>query len=282
MRLMRHLYALVGALLLAFSAYGQVDRAERGLSLSVDGLQVGVKGGVNRATTSGDFNNIGTAIRARAGIFAEVSLLDNLYLQPELSYSRKQVEGEVGKEDVLSFGSGSGGGSFDLPATLSLNENTRLDYLSLTAMVKYTLLQAGSFRISAMAGPYLSYLAGQQTDSDAQIEISLPEPVAFTAEDADYQAIDYGGRGGIALAYAVGPGSLTLNVSASIGIPDVYNKTTAGFFPDDPQLNQEVELGQDVVVKNRTLPSVALGYIYSLRSTEGAFLWSVPSAKACN
>ena len=270
MRLMRHLYALVGALLLAFSAYGQVDREERGLSLSVDGLRVGVKGGVNRATTSGDFNNIGTAIRARAGIFAEVSLLDNLYLQPELSYSRKQVEGEVGKEDVLSFGSGSGGGSFDLPATLSLNENTRLDYLSLTAMVKYTLLQAGSFRISAMAGPYLSYLAGQQTDGDAQTEISLPEPVELTAEDtdnspdADYQAIDYGGRGGIALAYAVGPGSLTLNVSASIGIPDVYNKTTAGFFPDDPQFSQEVELGQDVVVKNRTLPSVALGYIYSL------------------
>ena len=266
---MRHLYALVGALLLAFSAYGQVDRAERGLSLSVDGLQVGVKGGVNRATTSGDFNNIGTAMRARAGIFAEVSLLDNLYLQPELSYSRKQVEGEVGKEDVLSFGSGSGGGSFDLPATLSLNENTRLDYLSLTAMVKYTLLQAGSFRISAMAGPYLSYLAGQQTDSDAQAEIQLPDPVGTlrstdNSTDTDYQAIDYGGRGGLALAYAVGPGSLTLNVSASIGIPDVYNKTTAGFFPDDPQFSQEVELGQDVTVKNRVLPAVTVGYIYGL------------------
>ena len=269
MRLMRHLYALVGALLLAFSAYGQVDREERGLSLSVDGLRVGVKGGVNRATTSGDFNNIGTAIRARAGIFAEVSLLDNLYLQPELSYSRKQVEGEVGKEDVLSFGSGSGGGSFDLPATLSLNENTRLDYLSLTAMVKYTLLQAGSFRISAMAGPYLSYLAGQQTDSDAQAEIQLPDPVGTlrstdNSTDTDYQAIDYGGRGGLALAYAVGPGSLTLNVSASIGIPDVYNKTTAGFFPDDPQFSQEVELGQDVTVKNRVLPAVTVGYIYGL------------------
>ena len=269
MRLMRHLYALVGALLLAFSAYGQVDREERGLSLSVDGLRVGVKGGVNRATNSGDFNNIGTAIRARAGIFAEVSLLDNLYLQPELSYSRKQVEGEVGKEDVLSFGSGSGGGSFDLPATLSLNENTRLDYLSLTAMVKYTLLQAGSFRISAMAGPYLSYLAGQQTDSDAQAEIQLPDPVGTlrstdNSTDTDYQAIDYGGRGGLALAYAVGPGSLTLNVSASIGIPDVYNKTTAGFFPDDPQFSQEVELGQDVTVKNRVLPAVTVGYIYGL------------------
>ena len=276
MRLMRHLYALVGALLLAFSAYGQVDREERGLSLSVDGLRVGVKGGVNRATTSGDFNNIGTAIRARAGIFAEVSLLDNLYLQPELSYSRKQVEGEVGKEDVLSFGSGSGGGSFDLPATLSLNENTRLDYLSLTAMVKYTLLQAGSFRISAMAGPYLSYLAGQQTDSDAQAEIQLPDPVGTlrstdNSTDTDYQAIDYGGRGGLALAYAVGPGSITLHVSASMGIPDIYNKSTvnstfSGFDVDGSQFqfNQQTDVGKDVTVKNRVLPAVTVGYIYGL------------------
>jgi hypothetical protein len=136
-------------------------------------------------------------------------------------------------------------------------------------MVKYTLLQAGSFRISAMAGPYLSYLAGQQTDSDAQAEILLPDPVGTlrstdNSPDADYQAIDYGGRGGLALAYAVGPGNLTLNVSASIGIPDVYNKTTAGFFPDDPQFSQEVELGQDVTVKNRVLPAVTVGYIYGL------------------
>ena len=268
MRLMRHLYALVGALLLAFSAYGQVDREERGLSLSVDGLRVGVKGGVNRATTSGDFNNIGTAIRARAGIFAEVSLLDNLYLQPELSYSRKQVEGQTERE-LQSLGGNPLPPGFGNVNTITLNENSALDYLSLTAMVKYTLLQAGSFRISAMAGPYLSYLAGQQTDSDAQAEILLPDPVGTlrstdNSPDADYQAIDYGGRGGLALAYAVGPGNLTLNVSASIGIPDVYNKTTAGFFPDDPQFSQEVELGQDVTVKNRVLPAVTVGYIYGL------------------
>ena len=275
MRLMRHLYALVGALLLAFSAYGQVDREERGLSLSVDGLRVGVKGGVNRATTSGDFNNIGTAIRARAGIFAEVSLLDNLYLQPALSYSRKQVEGQT-EGELQSLGGNPVPPGFDNVNTITLNENSALDYLSLTAMVKYTLLQAGSFRISAMAGPYLSYLAGQQTDSDAQAEIQLPDPVGTlrstdNSTDTDYQAIDYGGRGGLALAYAVGPGSITLHVSASMGIPDIYNKSTvnstfSGFDVDGSQFqfNQQTDVGKDVTVKNRVLPAVTVGYIYGL------------------
>jgi len=275
MRLMRHLYALVGALLLAFSAYGQVDREERGLSLSVDGLRVGVKGGVNRATTSGDFNNIGTAIRARAGIFAEVSLLDNLCLQPELSYSRKQVEGQT-EGELQSLGGNPVPPGFDNVNTITLNENSALDYLSLTAMVKYTLLQAGSFRISAMAGPYLSYLAGQQTDSDAQAEIQLPDPVGTlrstdNSTDTDYQAIDYGGRGGLALAYAVGPGTITLHVSASMGIPDIYNKSTvnstfSGFDVDGSQFqfNQQTDVGKDVTVKNRVLPAVTVGYIYGL------------------
>lgn len=275
MRLMRHLYALVGALLLAFSAYGQVDREERGLSLSVDGLRVGVKGGVNRATTSGDFNNIGTAIRARAGIFAEVSLLDNLYLQPALSYSRKQVEGQT-EGELQSLGGNPVPPGFDNVNTITLNENSALDYLSLTAMVKYTLLQAGSFRISAMAGPYLSYLAGQQTDSDAQAEIQLPDPVGTlrstdNSTDTDYQAIDYGGRGGLALAYAVGPGTITLHVSASMGIPDIYNKSTVnstftGFDVDGSQFqfNQQTDVGKDVTVKNRVLPAVTVGYIYGL------------------
>jgi hypothetical protein len=272
---MRHLYALVGALLLAFSAYGQVDREERGLSLSVDNLRVGVKGGVNRATTSGDFNNIGTAIRARAGIFAEVSLLDNLYLQPELSYSRKQVEGQT-EGELQSLGGNPVPPGFDNVNTITLNENSALDYLSLTAMVKYTLLQAGSFRISAMAGPYLSYLAGQQTDGDAQAEIQLPDPVGTlrstdNSTDTDYQAIDYGGRGGLALAYAVGPGTITLHVSASMGIPDIYNKSTvnstfSGFDVDGSQFqfNQQTDVGKDVTVKNRVLPAVTVGYIYGL------------------
>ncbi len=254
MRLMRPLSTFVGALLLAFSAYGQIDREDRGLSLSDDSLRLGVKAGVNRSSPAGDFKNPGNAIKARITAVAEVGLSEKLFIQPELSIYQHQIKGDIAEDVTLN--------RFVPDQTITargvVNENTTLSYLSLSGLAKGTVVKTNGFRVSILAGAYLSFLADQQNNSDGLYR------VGFDSDDAnaqsDYQSLDLGGEGGLALAYEVGPGSVTLDARASVGLLDVYQNST---LKGQGRTREKKEVGSGIAIRNQTLPSIMFGYLHN-------------------
>lgn len=255
MRLMRPLSTFVGALLLAFSAYGQIDREDRGLSLSDDSLRLGVKAGINRSSPAGDLENPGNAIKPRITAVAEVALSEKLFIQPELSIYQHQIKGDIAEEVTLNrFLLGQ-----TTTASGNVNENTTLSYLSLSGLAKGTVVKTNGFRVSILAGVYLSFLADQQSNSDGVYQ------VGFVSNDAnaksDYQSLDLGGEGGLALAYEVGPGSVTLDIRASVGLLDVYQNSTV---KGQGRTTENKEVGSGIAIRNQTLPSIMVGYLYNL------------------
>lgn len=67
-------------------------------------VDFGIRGGVNFATLNNTDLNVGTRTGFQVGVFAEISLYDNLIaLQPELLYTQKGYETDAGREVKLSY-----------------------------------------------------------------------------------------------------------------------------------------------------------------------------------
>ena len=107
-------------------------------------VQFGVKAGLNRASlnySGSAVNDLGVRNNFNAGIFANISLFNNFYLQPELMYS----------------GQGSG-------FTDSIPADANYNYLNLPVLFKY---QHGS-GLFAETGPQIGFLLSAQLKSDGQ------------------------------------------------------------------------------------------------------------------
>ena len=185
---MKYISALLFALLLGFSAFGQIDRDSRGISLFNGNLKVGPKVGINVANASFDDNdrNSGSSrVRLRAGAFVEIGISDAFALQPELLYSAKGHE---------------------LLTILFKDENTEvdLDYLSVPIIAKYALFDDSNLQVTGQAGPYFGILLSAESDG---------RDVANS-----YSSLDVGGQVGIGAAYRIGPGSITLDIRAGFGL----------------------------------------------------------------
>lgn len=110
-------------------------------------LQIGVKGGVNFASQTGDafpeqnFDKEGIT-SFHAGLVAEIKLLERFSVQPELLYS---TQGATYKNAVTEF-------------------KNELGYISIPVMAKFYLTDSFSLEV----GPQASFLVSEKNDFDVE------------------------------------------------------------------------------------------------------------------
>lgn len=110
-------------------------------------LQIGVKGGVNFASQTGDafpeqnFDKEGIT-SFHAGLVAEIKLLERFSVQPELLYS---TQGATYKNAVQEF-------------------KNELGYISIPVMAKFYLTDSFSLEV----GPQASFLVSEKNDFDVE------------------------------------------------------------------------------------------------------------------
>lgn len=110
-------------------------------------LQIGVKGGVNFASQTGDafpeqnFDKEGIT-SFHAGLVAELKLLERFSIQPELLYS---TQGATYKNAVSEF-------------------KNELGYISIPVMAKFYLTDSFSLEV----GPQASFLVSEKNDFDVE------------------------------------------------------------------------------------------------------------------
>jgi hypothetical protein len=127
--------------------------------------QFGIKGGVNFSNIVGgddrdniDDENVLTSFHV--GIFTQVGLSDVFYIQPELLYTRKGTELDLG-----AIG----------------DTQLNLDYLELPIMFRIEVLET----INLEAGPYAAYLLNSKITNDNSSG-------AFELDTDDFRKLDYG------------------------------------------------------------------------------------------
>ena len=104
-------------------------------------VKIGIKGGVNLATLKPDLNDPATRTSFHLGGMAEISLIDQLSLQPELLYSSQGVKDESDDDEVV-----------------------KLDYLTIPVLAKYHASEAFSIE----AGPQIGLLLSAKGEDDGE------------------------------------------------------------------------------------------------------------------
>lgn len=97
----------------------------------------GAKAGLNSATLIGDVDGNKSLIGFHVGVFAEITLADSFYLQPELLYSTQ------GTDDYLN-----------------LKDKLNLDYINIPIMFKYDVAN----RFYLEAGPQIGFLVSAERE----------------------------------------------------------------------------------------------------------------------
>ena len=103
-------------------------------------LKYGVKAGLNIATLTGDVDDSKSLVGGQFGVFARISVLDKLAIQPELLYSMQGVKGE-GEDGNVKF------------------EN---NYIQVPVMVKFYPIMG----LNLQAGPQIGFLASSKFDGE--------------------------------------------------------------------------------------------------------------------
>lgn len=136
-----------------------------GSIVTAQDAQFGIKGGVNFSNIVGgddgnsiDDENLLTSFHI--GIFTQVGLSDVFYIQPELLYTRKGTELDLG---------------------LLGDRQLNLDYLELPIMFRIQVLET----INLEAGPYAAYLLNSKITNGNSNE-------SFNLDTDDFRKLDYG------------------------------------------------------------------------------------------
>lgn len=155
------------------------------ISLSAQDFSFGVKGGINVASIGGGnslgLSGLGSKISFHVGGVAEVPISEKFAVQPELLYS-------------------SQGSNFNFVG----NTKLKLDYINLTILGKYYILEG----LSAEAGPVVGFLLSTNADKE------------------DYNSLD--------VAFAIGASyklneSIFFSLRYNKGIADINNDENIDF-----------------------------------------------------
>lgn len=122
----------------------------------------GAKAGLNVANLIGDVTDNKSLIGFNVGVFAEITLADSFYLQPELLYSTQ-------------------GATFDFPIIGSTD--LKLNYINLPIMFKYDVAN----RFYLEAGPQVGFLVSAELD-DLDVKDS-------------YESTDFGANFGLSYGF---------------------------------------------------------------------------------
>ncbi|MDP3360249.1 MAG: porin family protein [Lutibacter sp.] len=123
----------------------------------------GAKAGLNVANLSGDVDGNKSLIGFNVGVFAEITLANSFYLQPELLYSTQGAKFDDS--------------DFDLSADLNLN------YINIPIMFKYDVAN----RFYLEAGPQIGFLVSAEVlDQDVK---------------DDFESTDFGANFGLSYGF---------------------------------------------------------------------------------
>ncbi|MDP3946883.1 MAG: porin family protein [Lutibacter sp.] len=123
----------------------------------------GAKAGLNVANLSGDISDNKSLIGFNVGVFAEITLADSFYLQPELLYSTQ-------------------GATFD-ESSLDFSADLNLNYINIPIMFKYDVAN----RFYLEAGPQVGFLVmAEVLDQDVKDE---------------FESIDFGANFGLSYGF---------------------------------------------------------------------------------
>ncbi len=175
-----------------------------------DGIQFGVKGGVNFAKITGDdVENADGRTGIHFGGVAEIPVSEKFSVQPELLYSQQGLQ-----EDVV-------GGERKL----------KLDYLNVPVMAKFYV--ADGFAIEA--GPQFGFNVNAK--AEAQIEGAEGNEISEIERELEdtVEGFDFGFGGGVSYKMETG---LFFQARYIIGLTSIYEASDEGLFQDD--LNNSV------------------------------------------
>lgn len=131
-------------------------------------VRLGIKGGYNLSSLSGDLNDMKSRSSFHIGGLVEVPLAEQFSIQPEVLYSSQGAEyrnSTIGVEDTKT--------------------TAKLDYIQIPVMAKY--YAAEGFAIEA--GPQVGFL----TSSTAKIESTMGDVTVSGEEDIDnLKKVDFG------------------------------------------------------------------------------------------
>ena len=144
---------ILSSLLGLFAIIGAKAQADSDL------VQIGVKGGVNFATVSGDdFDSPDSRTSFNAGFVAEIPFSERFSIQPEVMYS---------------------GQGFDIKQ--SENIEAQLDYIQIPLLAKIYLVKG----LNIQAGPQIGFLINEEidyqpTDDAGDIDTDVAEDIDFS------------------------------------------------------------------------------------------------------
>ncbi len=164
---------------------------------------VGIKGGFNLSslTTDGnDDSNLNLGINV--GVFNKIALTKSVAIQPELLYSMK---GTRINYDESSFAEG--------------DSKFNLHYIDLPVKLVFNLSEDFEFQV----GPYVGYLIGANTETDATVMDAFNIDSENELDRENFNTIDYGVTAG--LGFDLNP--LIIGANYSLGLNQVAKKDKA-------------------------------------------------------
>lgn len=170
-----------------------------------DGVQFGVKAGVNFAKLTGDdVEDADGRTGFHVGGVAEIPVSEKFSVQPELVYSQQGLQRKTNE------------GEFKL----------KLDYLNIPVMAKFYV--ADGFAIEA--GPQFGFNVSAK--SEVQVEGGNGNEVSEIQRELEdtVEGFDFGFGGGISYKMATG---LFFQARYIIGLTSVYEASDEGLFQDD-------------------------------------------------
>lgn len=197
-----------------------------GISFANAQVTIGIKAGYNLSRVTGDWEalledflnvnlqsfNIDLEFEPKfrsgvnGGLFAEIKLSENFYLQPEVFYCLKGVK----FNDTFEFQGELGGNFVDVDGEYFYDQ--ALNYLDVPVFAKYK--STGGFVI--FAGPYVSFLLSAKGEVLVEANINtnilgLPfsGPQEFEQEGLqteDFKSVDFGIAGGLGYEFPFGFG----------------------------------------------------------------------------
>ena len=171
-----------------------------GTGVLAEGLNFGIKGGVNLTKVYGDdVESADMRTVGIGGISLMYSVSDNFAIQPEVLYAMKGAK-ESGSEEGIEYS-----------ATL------KLTYIEVPVLFKLIFPLEGNVTPCVYAGPAI----GLRLGAKASVEIAgaeLEEDIKDDTKGTDFGAVFGGG-----MAFAVGSGALTLDARYTLGLTTIDN-----------------------------------------------------------
>ncbi len=190
---------------------------------NAQGVEFGVKGGLNVANVSGQENGkslYGFSI----GAFAEIKISPKFAIQPELLYSMQGTK-------YSTTTSSSGGGGFSFTSTDDVKAG--LNYLNIPIMAKYFVIE----KLSVQAGPQFGFLLAFDRTSNSSSSTTfagvtkVSSTSSSSSDKSKLSSIDFGFNLGAGyditehfsadLRYNIG--LTTINENSINGISDIKN-----------------------------------------------------------